>query len=192
MHRLVICLFFILIRFQPLHAQQLKVTVAYTTKPQAAYPLAIPYVKGGLLTIKNFQSIPELDVDAVAITQSGFGYNLGFRRLGDEASININVYCHFHPNKSWMKAEGKNAYILSHEQLHFDISYLIANRFIQKLKGANFTVTNYKSVINSIYNEMVNEMHDYQLQYDTQTNNAIDKVAQADWKKSIQQQLEAL
>lgn len=141
------------------------------------------------LTIEDFQGNPDAAIDAVAITASGFSYQAAYHYDGSKARLELAVYCSFNKNKSWMKARGKNAYVLAHEQRHFDISYLGALEFIKKIKQVAFQQHNYSEKLKSVYREVIQEMTDLQRQYDTETNNGINTVSQEAWNKKIAKNL---
>ncbi|MFT3681107.1 MAG: hypothetical protein QM791_12585 [Ferruginibacter sp.] len=174
-------------------AQAFKVNITYTTKPASLTGSSyIFYSPGEKLAIGDFQADPESNSRAVAITSSGFAFSAGFRGNEDEAVLNIDVYCNFNKSKSWMKEKGKNKYILGHEQLHFDISYLTTMRFIQKLKQAKFTTSNYNQVVQKIYRESVNELQAKQDQYDSETMNGQLEDKQLAWMEKVGKELESI
>lgn len=83
----------------------------------------------------------------------------------------------------------KTAYILNHEQKHFDIAYINTLLFIQNLRGANFTNTNYAAVIEKIYNKTAAAMTSIQNQYDLDTSHSRIPEKQAQWNDKISKQL---
>jgi uncharacterized protein YecT (DUF1311 family) len=89
-----------------------------------------------------------------------------------------------------MKERGKNAYVLRHEQHHFDITYLSTLAFIKKLKQANFTIDNYQKKLQSIYTTAMQDMEKLQHQYDGETMNGQLKEEQLAWNKKIDEQLQ--
>ena len=65
-------------------------------------------------------------------------------------------------------------------------------RFIQKLRAASFTTSNFKDQIRNIYIETAKEMAAMQDLYDTQTQHAILKDKQAQWGAKIDSILQTL
>ena len=173
-------------------AQKLDVSVTYVTANGPSDNAIIYYKKDTKLSWDDFKGEPVESGAIAAITSSGFGFNLGFRNVGGVASMTINVYCDFSKNKSWVKPARKSDYILSHEQHHFDISYISARQFIKKLKTAEFTTTNYRPVIERVYTDCAKEMEVLQNQYDSETLNGQLQDKQQEWERKIDQKLLSL
>jgi hypothetical protein len=150
-------------------------TVYYTGKRKLAWP--------------DFKGKPEEKSIAAAITASGFGFNAGVRKVGTKITISITVYCYFDKSSSWVKKGQASTYALTHEQHHFDITYIATCGFMQKLKAAAFTWDNYKELLNQIYAESSKELDSMQNDYDGQTKNGQLKDVQAAWNTKIDKQL---
>ena len=166
-------------------AQSLAVDVTYTTNIPDEEKKFIFYKPGQLLCISDFMASPIAGNDAVAITSSGFAFKAGYKSEAGKSTLMIAVYCSFDKQQSWMKAAGKNPYILSHEQSHFDISYIAAMAFVSQLKAAGFTQQNYKSLIQSIYAASTDNLEKMQHQYDGETDNGQLKNIQATWNSKV-------
>jgi hypothetical protein len=171
------------------YAQPFVIEIGYTTSINDEANSNICYIAGRKLSINDFEGVSDNNHSAVAITSSGFAFNAGFRSTEKKAILNIQVYCHFNKNKSWMKEAGKTAYILGHEQLHFDISYLHTILFIQKLKQANFTAANYSKLIERIYNNSVKGLETMQQQYDAETSNGLKVNEQQLWSQKVRDRI---
>ena len=89
---------------------------------------------------------------------------------------------------SWVRA-GRDAYSLNHEQRHFDIVKLIAERFKKQVQPENLTVTDYNSLIQYQFLESWREMTALQEQYDRETRHGLDQAAQQRWNQQIDQDL---
>ena len=125
---------------------------------------------------------PSRDEGTVAaMTVSGFGYQAGIKTSGGKGQLNISVYCYFSKDKSWVKPGKTTPYILTHEQHHFDVSYIAACIFIDKLQSSVFTNSNFNTLIPRIYNESCAIMNKMQDDYDGQTRNGQLKEEQARW-----------
>ena len=83
----------------------------------------------------------------------------------------------------------KSAYILNHEQKHFDIAFINTLLFIQSLRQAHFTATNYQALIEKIYNETAEAMSRIQDQYDAETAHSMIPEKQSLWDEKIRRQL---
>jgi len=173
------------------HAQKIETSITYlTTIPDPGNNIV--YDQQRKLTIEDFKGRPEDNSAAVAITNSGFMFKAGYRSSNGKATLAISVYCSFDKQLSWMKEKAKNDYILTHEQHHFDISYISTLLFMKKLKQIKFNEDGYMEQLKAAYKEAVKNMEALQNKYDTETNNGILKDKQADWNKKIDQQLASL
>ena len=125
------------------------------------------------LAWENFKGkVPAADNSRVAaITMSGFGYTASMASSGGKGELKIKVYCFFNKNKSWVKPGKTTAYILNHEQHHFDISYIGACIFVDKIQSAIITAYDYNNLLPRIYDECVEAMNKMQDEYDGQTRN---------------------
>ena len=124
-----------------------------------------------------------------ALTVSGFGYNASLKTTNGKGQLNISIYCYFSKNKSWVKPGKTTSYILTHEQHHFDISYIAAAIFMDKIQNAVFTAGNYNSLLPRLYNESCAIMNKMQNDYDGQTKNGQVKDEQSKWNVFIDDKL---
>ncbi|MES2892806.1 MAG: hypothetical protein V4725_12355 [Bacteroidota bacterium] len=170
-------------------AQKLNVVVNYVEPQSNLDKQVIIYKPDQLLAWSDFQAKPNEASEAAAITNAGFGVKLAFKRIEHSAELLINVNCSFSRKDSWVKKNFKTAYILNHEQKHFDIAYINTVVFINKLRKAQYTVSNYVSVIEKIYNETALEMSKMQNEYDGQTSHSRIPEKQSAWDLKISNQL---
>lgn len=108
---------------------------------------------------------------------------------GQNIILNFDIKSQFNPSKSWKK-EGVDAYILKHEQGHFDITEYYA-RVLRK----NLKTYKYKSFatiapdVQRMFNEASKAANEMQVKYDADTNHSINRKKQAKWNKKIQKLL---
>ena len=169
-------------------AQKIDTDIRYSTT--SADDNTICYVPGNKLLIDDFKGEPIANSAAIAITSSGVSFKAGFRKVGSQAVLTITVFCNFNKSSSWMKEHGKNNYVLSHEQHHFDITYLSTLAFLQKLRQTDFTVDNYREKLNAVYTKAMQKMEELQHQYDGETHNGQAKEEQLAWNRKIEEQLQ--
>lgn len=172
-------------------AQKLNVVVNYVLPSANTDKQIILYKADQLLTWSDFQANPNEASEAAAITNAGFGVKLAFRRIEQSAELQINVNCSFSRKDSWVKKNFKTPYILNHEQKHFDIAYIHTVIFINKLRKAQYTIDNYVTVIENIYNETALQMSKMQNEYDGQTSHSRIPEKQAEWDLKIANELTA-
>lgn len=165
---------------------QLLTKVEWTNQTSMPANEVIYYVPGDKLIWANFKGKSPADNGrTAAITMSGFGYMASLTSSGKNAELNIKVYCFFNKNKSWVRPGKTTDYILNHEQLHFDISYIAACNFIERIQNANITTKDYNSLLSRIYNESIESMNKMQDDYDGQTRNGQEIAIQDKWDKHI-------
>ena len=165
---------------------QLTTKVEWTQQTSMPASEVIYYTSDNKLVWPNFKgSVPANTGRTAAITMSGFGYSASMKSSGGKGELNVKVYCFFNKNKSWVKPGKTTAYILNHEQHHFDISYIAACIFVDKLQGAVITSKNYNDVLPRIYDECIDAMNKMQDDYDGQTNNGQTVASQEKWNKFI-------
>ncbi|MFT3911226.1 MAG: hypothetical protein QM737_17530 [Ferruginibacter sp.] len=165
---------------------QLTTNVSWTQQTSLPANETIYYSPGKKLVWSNFTGTAPNDNSIVAaLTFSGFGYNASIKTVNGKGELNINVYCYFTKNMSWVKPGKNTAYILDHEQHHFDVTYIAAVIFMDKLQNAKFTTTNYNELLARIYKENCDLMNKMQNDYDGQTKNGQIKSEQARWNDLI-------
>jgi hypothetical protein len=174
------------------YAQKYTITVNYVKTDGNHDPSLIFYDENYKLKWDDFKATPCDDCIEAALTNAGSGFNFTFRSNGKKTSLEINVFCDFDKNRSWVRPIGHNDYILKHEQDHFDISYICTMHFVQRLKEADITASNYNEVLNKLYQQSVKEMKDMQDQYDDETNHSIIKDKQEEWNAKIEAELAEL
>jgi hypothetical protein len=166
---------------------QLKVNV--TIKPSGTNPDEIIYNAERPLTIADFKGTPDALSKALAATYSGFvmQYEMQGDYTGNTANVELVPY--FEIQKSWMKSGGKTAYVLQHEQLHFDITAIKTYELAAAIKSHNFTVANFKEEMAALQKQYSKEMELMQTQYDGETSHGIFKENQNLWQARIKNEL---
>ena len=164
---------------------QVRTSIQWTEKSSLPASDVVYYRSGNKLIWDDFQGKPGEAGKTAAITMSGFGYSASMHANGKSGDLEIKVYCFFNKKKSWVKPGKTTAYILTHEQRHFDVSYIAANIFIDKVQSAAIGVSDYNSIISRIYNECIEIMNQMQDEYDEQSDNGQDKENQEKWNRFI-------
>ncbi|PWL37525.1 DUF922 domain-containing protein [Flagellimonas aquimarina] len=144
---------------------------------------------GKRLTWSDFRGkVPPAAVPA-ATTASGISYKYSANLIHHEVDLDFEVSAFFYPNESWYKPEICDDLILSHEQLHFDISELFARKMRDKLRRTSFS-DNVKAEIRKIYKEILKELEDFQDFYDWETSFSRNAEKQLEWNKKIKEALQ--
>ncbi len=167
----------------------MQTSVTWTTETSLPATEVQYYEPGNLLVWDDFRGAYNSESRAAAITVSGFGYQANVKMNGSSGSLDIKVYCYFNKNKSWVKPGRNTPYILKHEQQHFDISFIAATYFLQKLQKAKFTTSNYDTLLAQIYTESTGIMNDMQNDYDGETKNGQLHDVQAKWNDTVEEKI---
>lgn len=120
---------------------------------------------------------------------TSFGFELKSSVNNRVVDIHINIQVWLDKTISWVRPDAKNDYTLAHEQLHFDITKLIAQRFKKKVAGMLFTVEDFSSEIQYQYLEYFRQLSQTQEQYDGETNHGLNTSEQQRWIEKVKAEL---
>jgi hypothetical protein len=152
----------------------------------------ILYKNNNLLTWTDFKDKPKDNESTVANSAIGFKYNAGIKTSGKQITITVTTSSFFVRSKSWGKTAHKNAYILRHEQYHFNLARYGAELFKRNLLKENINRNNFNSKIDKAYYQAWNAYLKLQQQYDKDSNHSINKPQQALWETKIDGLLQGL
>jgi hypothetical protein len=127
-----------------------------------------------------------------AMTASGFSFNSSMNEYQNDLHISVGIYTFFTKHDSWKKPEINSAYHLEHEQHHFDITRLYAQKLMDEISKANFTKSNYRKLLYSLFDKVYAESLAYQHEYDAQTKNSMNVEKQKEWNKKISAEIKKL
>ncbi len=133
----------------------------------------------------DFKGQPGSAGPVAAVTTSGFGYKANMTSSHGKGQLNVGVYCYFSKGQSWVKPGKNTVYILNHEQHHFDVSFIAATMFMDRLKNTTLTLANYNAVLTKLYKECCDAMNKMQDDYDGQTKNGQLVDVQEKWNNFI-------
>lgn len=148
----------------------------------------IPWAQERKLSWKDFKGKPKPGSKTAAITASGITYSFSSLARGNEVEVDFKVNAYFYPDHSWYNAEHCDDLILSHEQLHFDISELYARKLRKRLNELTFSL-NIKKEVRAIYKDILKELDGFQERYDWETNFSRDMEKQLEWNKKVAESL---
>ena len=100
-------------------------------------------------------------------------------------TLELNVY--MLPMQSWVRTP--NDYGLNHEQRHFDIVRIVADRLIYRLENADLSLDFYQAQINEAYLDAYREMNRLQELYEKGVNHGLDPEGQQRWNGWIDEAL---
>ena len=122
---------------------------------------------------------------------ANFAYGSSFRVSGGLIEAIIQTQTYMVCGMSWVTPFAREDYSLAHEQLHFDITHLVVQRFRKKIAAMKAeTVDDLNSMIQYEYLESYREMNKLQQDYDGQTQHSINKQKQAEWTEKVRKWLE--
>jgi predicted secreted Zn-dependent protease len=135
------------------------------------------------LSWEDYLAKPASSSDAAAITSTALGLEYHVRNN----VLTYKITCRFSKTRSWGKY--KTDYILLHEQGHFDITEIYARKLDEAIRDYNFNPKKFKTDLDQIYKDIMEEKEDVQNQYDLETDFSRNQEKQADWIKKIQKEL---
>src|SRR5690606_5909181 len=136
------------------------------------------------LNWKDFQANINRSSRFAATVFPSFGYEERSQVIDGIIHLNLTMKVYVIKSSSWVKENAQNTYTLNHEQRHFDIVKLVAERFKQKIKPGELSLADYNSNVQYHFIESFREMNKLQEQYDGETNHGLDKVAQERWNQT--------
>jgi hypothetical protein len=155
---------------------------------------SIVHTKNKTVDWNDFKGVVPTDFPASANSAVGFMYKAGITVEGGSGNkkIMVRISSFFVRSQSWVKEKDKSTHILHHEQLHFDIARIGAEKFREKLQAADFNSVSPGEAINKAYREAWTEYLALQNQYDEETNHSQDEVKQQEWNEKISGWLKAI
>jgi hypothetical protein len=141
------------------------------------------------LTWKDFLGAPSVLSRWAAQVFTSFGFEARSTVNNRVLELRVRTKVWIDKTISWVRADSKNDYVLDHEQLHFDITRLTAERFKRHLQTMEFSVEDYSSEIQYQYIEFFRLHSQLQQQYDEESSHGINKTVQAQWVKKVRDEL---
>lgn len=141
------------------------------------------------LTWKDFLGAPAVLSRWAAQVFTSFGFEARSSVNNRVLELRVRTKVWIDKTISWARTDSKNDYVLDHEQLHFDITRLTAERFKRHLQTMELSVEDYSSEIQYQYIEFFRLHSQLQQQYDEETSHGINKTAQAQWVKKVRDEL---
>lgn len=146
----------------------------------------ILYSKDRLLAIGDFKAKPDPASHGVGATYSGVLMEMQGLAKRDVMNITVTLTIYFDKTKSWMKKEGKNARVLAHEQLHFDLTAIKACDLAKAIEEEKFTSENVQQRLRELQRQHMQELNEWQLNYDKETRHGTIMEKQAEWAERIE------
>ncbi len=171
----------------PLLAKGVQVNIMDYTGPNRGD--TVFYSKDQVLKWSDFKARPHAGSKFAASIFTSFAWEGNTKVVDGVLQLDFWVKVFMLQQSSWVKSTAKNDYGLAHEQLHFDITKLVVERFKENLLQEEMDPSNYDAQIGYWYIETYREMNKLQEQYDSETSHGQNKAAQARWRKFIDEEL---
>ncbi len=127
-----------------------------------------------------------------ALVFPSFGYDQRTQIKDGIIDVELVVKVFVVKSASWVGPGNRSNYNLNHEQKHFELVKLVAERFKKKLLSEKLTPDNYQGIINFEYLEFYREMNKVQKEYDDQTSHGTSRINQELWNRRIESELKQL
>lgn len=134
----------------------------------------------------DFRGRPSASSRYGAAIFSNFGYHSSFKVSKGIIQALIETRTYMVRGMSWANESARTEYSLAHEQLHFDITKLVVERFKKKVRAMRAeSIEDLNSMIQYEYLESYKEMNRLQKDYDNETRHSLDTFQQAEWAQKI-------
>jgi len=114
------------------------------------------------------------------------------RSVIDKTGAFIRIRASFDPQKSWVKNDCQTAYILNHEQMHYNIVEIYARKLRMAIANTTFKQYTFKEDYYRLFDRLTSEHEACQELYDQETNHSIYKEDQEVWNIKIRAELDSL
>lgn len=129
-----------------------------------------------------------------ASSNTGISYSWGLENNNGVVQLEYMIFSNFYPDLSWVSSGSDNDYLLSHEQLHFDITELHARKLRKKLAelSVNRLGKDPRKTLNNLYDEVDKERKSMQEKFDKESRHSLNREAEMHWRKYVQEELRKL
>lgn len=107
---------------------------------------------------------------------------------GDTVTVDLQVTT-FLKGNSWVLPNKKSDELLEHEQGHFNVALIHSLKFKKAIMATTLLKSNYAETVNSIFKSIMSEANQMDLQYDEETNHALNRLEQKRWNQKFNSML---
>ncbi len=173
-------------------ARSLRVVFTDYYRPTDARDDTVFYSPGRPLTWADFQAPVPVTTRYAAQVFPTIAYEGRGRLVDGELVVTLKIKTYNAKSSSWAMTAAQNPYTLNHEQRHFDVARIAAERFKQRIHPDSLTIEDYNSQIQYQFIEAFRVMGQLQEQYDGDTNHGLNRDAQERWNQRIDADLHRL
>jgi hypothetical protein len=150
----------------------------------------IVYTRKRPLKYKDFSGTPDDLSIAAAVTYSGIHMQFYSQTELNHKTIKVVVTPYFMKD-SWWRATEFTGDILDHEQLHFDITAIIACELVNNIRSRTFTPENFMKELQALQKQAEKDRAQMQQMYDKATEHGVNRPKQEEWSQKIKAQVAA-
>jgi len=145
----------------------------------------IAWTHGRPLSLDDFRGRPDELSRAAAATNSGLDVRTSLQTQYGHTKVSVTIVPFFDKNRSWCRANSRNARTLLHEQQHFNITAIKGCELADTIRHFTFTTQNYMKELEQLYRQKDKEAQQQQEVYDGETNHGQIPAAQEKWEQAI-------
>ncbi|HLS30538.1 MAG TPA: DUF922 domain-containing protein [Flavobacteriaceae bacterium] len=147
---------------------------------------------GRPLSWEDFKGEPKTHTHHKATSNMGIKMKYSWKWKNNQLKLKYEVNTVFNPNYSWVKSGKESRELLKHEQIHFDITEIMARKLRKFFSENKFKLNAVRSKIDEVTRILQQENREMQETYDQETNHGNRPKKQAEWRQHIQNELEKL
>jgi hypothetical protein len=166
-----------------------KVKVSFTDYTEKNEGDTIYYSFNRPLTWADFESHIADRSPYTARVMPGIAYDEEEKVTEGMIYVSLALKAYLPKSTCWVNPTAKDDYSLNHEQRHFDIAKIAAERFKHRILAEPLTPETYEAFINMEYLDAYRDMYDLQKAYDKETSHGTNVSAQASWNERINKEL---
>jgi len=122
-----------------------------------------------------------------ALSTCGFGFEATEE---NHRVVSVEIHVTFYQDKSWKNPQHQTDDVLSHEQIHFDITELMGRNFHKEILSLKAKGKLSQRTLKKIYDRISKEHSQLQQLYDKQTNHSLNTKMQDWWAQYISSEIE--
>lgn len=169
-----------------------KVTLSFRDNNSQRYKDTLFYDRNRPLSWSDFKGRPLQSSGFAAEIFPFFSFEESRKIANSVIRVDLNMKVYLVRSFSWVKDYARNSYTLNHEQRHFDLVKVAADRFKRKIGEQSLTADNYEGILSFEYLESLREMNKMQVQYDKETGHGTNQAAQEAWNFKIDKELKSI
>lgn len=112
-----------------------------------------------------------------------YKYNIVSFHL-DTVKVELHLLHFLNPN-SWVLSDKETDELLKHEQVHFNTALLCEAEFKKAIDTTVLLMKDYGKTIDAVFNSILNNIRELNVQYDKETNHMWNRGAQKAWEEKI-------